>query len=625
MNSFDKLRRVVFSRFRLAVGFATHVLLMAAWVAGVAEVRANQEPATPAVSSTLRAAETPEQFNQRMAWWREARFGMFIHWGLYSVPAGVWKGQELNKWPNCATWTRNIFSIPTADWEPLIQKFDPVWYNPRDWAKLAKGAGMKYAVITAKHHEGFCLFDSKLTDFTAMHAPTHRDLIKECLDAFRAEGIRVGLYYSLIDWHHPEYPVAGDSLHPERIRPETLAQKRDLNKYLDYMYGQVRELMSNYGRIDVLWFDFSYDKMQGEAWRGTELMTMIRSLQPEIIINDRVGVGGDFATPEQTIPPNGISSKNWETCMTMNGTWGYRSGDHEWKSTEILIRNLIDIASKGGNYLLNVGPTAEGVIPEASVNRLTHMGRWMKINGESIYGTSASPFSKQLPWGRCTKKLLSDAITRLYLQVFDWPKDGRLVVLGLSNHASQAYLLADSQHTPLPCSSDAETLTIQLPAASPDSIASVIVVDIKGDLKIVQPRLRAGADGAVHLHARDAELHGATIRYDGQTGRESIGNWTNSNDWVSWPIQVDKPGAFRVEVVYGCEKGQGGEYVVEVDGQRLTAKARETEGWFVRTTDNLGAVKLDAGDKHTLTIRLKSKPGLAVMDLQGVTLKPTKE
>ncbi|MBP7935157.1 MAG: alpha-L-fucosidase [Phycisphaerae bacterium] len=567
-------------------------------------------------------AETSAERDQRMAWWRKARFGMFIHWGLYAIPAGEWKGERLDNPAHCTTWTRHFLSIPTADWDPLIHEYEPVWYNPRDWARLAKAAGMQYAVLTTKHHEGFCLFDSKLTDFTAMHAPARRDLVKEWLEAFRAEGIRVGFYYSLIDWHHPDYPVVGDRLHPERKRPETLAEKRDLNKYLDYLHGQVRELMTRYGKIDVLWFDFSYDKLTGEAWRGTELLTMVRSLQPGIIVNDRVGLGGDFSTPEQRIPPNGIPGKDWETCMTMNGSWGYKRHDHAWKSTEALIRNLIDIASKGGNYLLNVGPTAEGVIPEASVNRLTHIGRWMRINGESIYGTSASPFSRQLPWGRCTRKLLDDGTTRLYLQVFDWPKDGRLAVPGLASQASQAYLLVDSRRAPLPCRSHAEVLTIQVPAAAPDSLASVIALDIEGDLKIVQPRLRADADGVFHLHGRDAELHGTSIRYDGQEGRESVGYWTDAKDWISWPIQVEKGGTFRVEVVYGCAKGEGGEYVVEVNGQRLAARARETGGWFERVTDLIGTVDLQTTGARSLSIRLTSKPGLAVMDLQAVILRP---
>jgi len=574
----------------------------------------------PQGSSLL--AEASTERDQRMAWWRKARFGMFIHWGLYAIPAGEWKGQRLDNPDFCTTWTRHFLSIPTADWDSLIHQYDPVWYNPRDWARLAKAAGMQYAVLTTKHHEGFCLFDSKLTDFTAMHAPAHRDVVKEWLEAFRSEGIRVGFYYSLIDWHHPDYPVVGDRLHPERKRPETLAQKRDLNKYLDYLHGQVRELMTRYGKIDVLWFDFSYDKLTGEAWRGTELLAMVRSLQPEIIVNDRVGLGGDFSTPEQRIPPNGIPGKDWETCMTMNGSWGYKSHDHAWKSTEALIRNLIDISSKGGNYLLNVGPTAEGVIPEASVNRLTHIGRWMRTSSESIYGTSASPFSRQLPWGRCTQKLLDNGTTRLYLHVFDWPKDGCLAVPGLASQASQAYLLADSRHAPLPCSSDAEALTIQVPAAAPDLHASVIALDIEGDLRIVQPRLRADADGVFHLHGRDAELHGTSIRYDGQKGRESVGYWTDANDWISWPIQVEKPGAFRVEVVYGCAKGEGGEYVVEVDGKRLPARTRETGGWFQRVTDPIGTVELQTAGARSLSIRLTMKPGLAVMDLQAVILRP---
>jgi alpha-L-fucosidase len=320
-----------------------------------------------------------------------------------------------------------------------------------------------------------------------MHAPIHRDLVREWLDAFRAEGIRVGLYYSLIDWHHPDYPVVGDSLHPERDRPEARDKKRDLNKYLDYMHGQVRELMTNYGKIDILWFDYSYDKMTGETWRATQLMKMVRSLQPAIIVNNRLqtmvanrlGEIGDFATPEQTIPPNGLPGTDWETCMTMNDTWGYKSRDHNWKSTGMLITNLVDIASKGGNYLLNVGPTAEGVIPEASVNRLTQIGRWMSINGESIYGTSASPFEKQPSWGRCTRKALPGGVTRLYLHVFDWPKNGTLSLPLAHEKPIRASLLAAPQVASLACKTDGRSLTISLPAKQPDSYDSVVILDLQ--------------------------------------------------------------------------------------------------------------------------------------------------
>lgn len=463
--------------------FQQYLRRLAASVVSAATIAAVISVAAIVLCSDVLHAETPTEHNHRMAWWRDARFGMFVHWGLYAIPAGVWKGKDVKI---CATGSRLFLSIPTAEWDPLIHQFDPVWYNPRDWAKMAKAAGMKYAVLTAKHHEGFCLFDSKLTDFTSMHAPIHRDLVREWLDAFRAEGIRVGLYYSLIDWHHPEYPVVGDSLHPERERPEARAVKRDLNKYLDYMHGQVRELMTNYGKIDILWFDYSYDKMSGETWRATQLMKMVRSLQPEIIVNNRLqtmvgnslGPIGDFVTPEQTIPPGGIPGTDWETCMTMNDTWGYKSRDHNWKSTETLVRNLVDIASKGGNYLLNVGPTAEGVVPEASVNRLTHIGRWMHVHGESIYGTSASPFPAQLPWGRCTRKILPDGTTRLYLHVFDWPKDA-IQVPRPQGRPVHAFLLADPHHAPLVCHDDDKRLTIKLPAVQPDPYDSVVVVDLQ--------------------------------------------------------------------------------------------------------------------------------------------------
>ena len=449
--------------------------------------------ATVLTPLTLRGdahAKTLSEHDRRMTWWREARFGMFIHWGLYSIPAGVWKGQEVT---GLSCWNPSTLRIPTAEWSALSRQFNPVKYQPRDWAKLAKSAGMKYAVITVKHHDGFCLFDSKLTDFTAMHCPAHRDLIREWVEAFRGEGLRVGFYYSLIDWHHPQYPVAGDPFHPERDRPEVVAQPRDLNKYLEYMHSQVRELMTNYGKIDILWFDFSYEpKMHGEAWRATELMNMVRTLQPDIIVNNRLESAGevrtgstalgDFSTPEQKIP--GDSAVDWETCMTMNDDWGYKSFDHNWKSTETLLRNLVDICSKGGNYLLNVGPTAEGVIPQASVGRLEQIGRWMQVNGESIYGTSASPFKQQFPWGRCTCKTLHDGKTRLYLHVFDWPKDGRLPVQGLNSEPSAAYLLADADRHAVRVLRSEAGMTVALPDMTAHVRPAVVVLEFCNRPKI---------------------------------------------------------------------------------------------------------------------------------------------
>lgn len=387
-----------------------------------------------------------EAHKKRVAWFQDARFGMFIHWGLYAIPA---RGE----------WVRSTEQMPEEEYLPFFREFDPVDYDPKAWARLAKEAGMKYAVLTAKHHDGFCLFDSQLTDFKATNTPAGRDLVREFLEAFRAEGIKVGLYYSVIDWHHPDYPHYGDLHHPMRNNPVESNENRDFNRYLDYMHGQIRELCSNYGKLDIMWFDFSYGELRGEAWRATELMQMIRELQPDMIMDNRLEVSGegfgslatdhptdycgDFVSPEQIIPPNGLKDEAgrdlvWEACITLNENWGYHALDKNYKSADIVIRKLVECVSKGGNMLLNVGPDARGNIPEESVVILQQVGRWMKKNSASIYGCGASGLDKPEN-GRITRKgnrlyyhILEDAIgaTPLYGIQRDQVKAVRLLADG---------------------------------------------------------------------------------------------------------------------------------------------------------------------------------------------------
>ena len=296
-----------------------------------------------------------------------------------------------------------------------FNEFDPVDYDPKKWARAAKDAGMKYAVLTAKHHDGFCLFDSGLTDFKATNTRAKRDLVAEYLEAFRAEGIKVGLYYSLLDWHHPDYPHYGDINHPMRNCEAEKEVERDFNRYLDYMHGQVKELCTRYGKLDVMWFDFSYGDMRGETWRATELVNMIRSYQPDVIIDNRLEVSGegfgslatgspsdysgDFVSPEQIIPPQGLKTQTgedlvWESCITMNDHWGYCAKDKQFIPSSTIIKKLVECVSKNGNMLLNVGPDAKGNIPEESLKILKEIGRWMSKNGKSIYGCKASGLPK---------------------------------------------------------------------------------------------------------------------------------------------------------------------------------------------------------------------------------------
>jgi len=436
--------------------------------------------------------ETSEEKDARMEWWRDARFGMFIHWGLYAVPAGEWNGGT-----NHAEWIRTTAEIPLETYDKFLPEFNPVKFNPVEWVKMAKNAGMKYITITSKHHDGFCLFDSRHTDFDVMSTPFKRDIMKELADACHDEGIKICWYHSIMDWHHPDYiPRRGW----EKDRTEEGA---DFDQYVDYMKKQLKELLTKYGPIGVLWFDGEWEKTWNNEY-GEEIYNYVRGLQPDIIINNRVGAsregmegltqeggfGGDFGTPEQTIPATGLPDIDWETCMTMNGHWGYNAVDKNFKSTKDLLQKLADIASKGGNFLLNVGPTAEGTFPQESIDRLAAMGKWMDKNGESIYGTKASPF-KELSWGRCTQKSLEGG-TRLYLHVFDWPEDGKLLIPGLGSQPIRSYILSDPNQDELLITRRRDAVEIDLPETAPDKINSIVILDIIGNPVVYEaPKIEA--------------------------------------------------------------------------------------------------------------------------------------
>ena len=434
-----------------------------------------------------------------MQWWREARFGMFVHWGLYSGLAGTWDGKPVAT-KGGMEWIQQRVKADTATYaRRAIPLFHPKPGFAREWARLARDAGCRYLVFTTKHHEGFALHDSKVSDFDA-GSVLQRDLVREIVDACRAEGLRMGFYHSVVDWHHDQYAYAKSKIlsHPLRGQPYPNGE-RDHSKYVDYLHAQVNELVSYYGRVDILWWDYSQTDFQGdEAWRAFELMRKVRAKQPAIIMNNRLfripeagwtGKGqaafaprldpryGDFITPEQHIPATGMPGVDWETCMTLNTTWGYSAHDHAWKADETLIRNLIDIASKGGNYLLNIGPFGDGTVPPESVKSFRAIGAWMKINGEAIYGTSASPFPL-LEWGRCTRKGQT-----LYLHVFQWPADGALVV-PLQNKAISARLLAQPRQS-VGLTASADGIRLKLPVSAPDVVATVIALQIAGEPQMI--------------------------------------------------------------------------------------------------------------------------------------------
>lgn len=389
--------------------------------------------------------QTLEDIKRRTKWFLNDRFGMFIHWGLYSIPA---RGE----------WVRSNERMSIEDYEQFFEEFNPESFNPKKWAKIAKKAGMKYMVLTAKHHDGFCLFDTEYTDYKSTNTKLKKDFVKEYVEATRSEGLKVGLYFSLLDWHHKNFPKYNDLHHPLRQNESVKDEEIDFDEYLTFMHNQVRELLTKYGKIDIIWFDFSYDKMNGETWKAQELIDMVRKYQPDIIIDNRLeGSGeyfgtimtdeikdyaGDFISPEQALPYEGIKnfkgeSLPWELCLTMNRHWGYSSSDKDFKSHKQLVRKLVECVSKGGNMLLNVGPDSNGNFPPESKKILKKIGKWMDVNHESIYGCTKSSFDKP-EWGYYTQK-----DKNLYAHVFDGPI-GPLPLVGIDkNQIESVRLLSD--------------------------------------------------------------------------------------------------------------------------------------------------------------------------------------
>jgi len=455
--------------------------------------------------------ETKVQRDARMKWWREARFGMFVHWGLYAVPAGKWGNRT-----GYGEWIMESAQIPVDDYRKFVDQFNPVQFNAKEWARMAKDAGMRYITITTKHHDGFALYDSKVSDYDVMATPFKRDIMKELAEATRAEGLTMCWYHSIMDWHHPDY---------EPHRAWSTPQPADANfaRYEKYLHDQVSELLTNYGPIGVMWFDGEWERTWNHE-RGARLDALCRKLQPKVIVNNRVDVGrggmagmsdagfaGDFGTPEQEIPAQGIPGVDWESCMTMNTHWGYNAWDKNYKSTTELIRNLVDIVSKGGNYLLNVGPKADGTFPEESVVRLKEIGQWMKVNSEAIYATHASPF-KSLPWGRATMKP-GKSQSEVFLHVFDWPTDGKLIVPGVGNDIVGAQVLGSATRSVARKSGG--DIVIELPRTKPNPHATVVKLTLKGmpiiyampeivaDSEVFVDRIRVGVNsGSPELTVR---------------------------------------------------------------------------------------------------------------------------
>lgn len=463
------------------------LLLVALPASPAAEVTAPAVPMAPPAAGlpsypAVVRAETPAQHAARLKWFREARFGLFIHWGVYAVPAGSWDGK-----PVTAEWIMNKAKIPLAEYKPLALQFTAAKYDPQAWAALAKEAGMKYVVLTAKHHDGFALYDSAYSDWNAVKASgAKRDLIQPLADAVRAAGLKFGLYYSQSqDWTN----LGGGK---GNTTPWDEEQKK--GSFDDYLakiaLPQVREILEQYHPSYIFW-DTEYSMTPERARPFFELA----SSYPDLIINNRLGGGvlGDTQTPEQRIPA-GTSDRAFEVCMTTNGSWGYNATDNRWKSAQQLIRNLSDISGKGGNYLLNVGPNAEGVIPPEAVERLQAMGRWMRTNGSAIYETEAGPFTRVPAWGRATQKPHPGSGTTLYLHVWEWPADGKILLPGIAQAPRSGRLLAGG--AAVATAVTAEGLVVTLPGRAPDPDVSVAALEFAGPIEIAEATIAPSAEGA---------------------------------------------------------------------------------------------------------------------------------
>ncbi len=558
---------------------------------------------TPAVPVEVTDAE-------RIQWFQHDKLGMFIHWGPYSALAGEWKGQRIPV-GNEAEWIMQRFNIPVAEYRERARKFNPVHFNAEEWVALAKAAGMKYLVVTAKHHDGFAMYASKVTRYNIVDwTPFHRDPLKELAEACKKAGIRFCVYYShREDWDHPD--GFGNSWDYDR-------SKKDFTRYLEEKSKpQLRELLSNYGTLGLVWFDRGMDTPE----HAREFVDIVRQLQPHCLINGRVGgYGRDLMGDYQDMDDNGMPSDGlqeyWETPQTLNTTWGYSRFDQQWKTPGDVIHRMVEIVSKGGNYLLNIGPMGDGTIPAPSVATLRKVGTWVQANGESIYGTSASPLPEQ-PWGRSTVK--GD---KLYLHVFSWPGDGVLRMPGLKNELRSAYALADPSRKLALHHADGN-VAITLPAKPLDELDTVIVLQLDGPPRVDPPVITQDTESPFELDCQPAVTTGKAVKRFNRDGKFHIAKWTGPEDTITWHLLVSQAGAYQVRIRYSARKESGGaRFQVTIGAQTLTAAVVETGEGYQYGTFDLGAVRLPKAGAYTVQIKPATESGHNLMFFQRLDLIP---
>ncbi|MDD4872373.1 MAG: alpha-L-fucosidase [Kiritimatiellae bacterium] len=547
--------------------------------------------------------------SDRMQWFREAKFGMFIHWGPYSNLAGEWKGHQVPD-GKVAEWIMQIFKIPVTEYRELAHQFNPVKFDAIKWARLAKSAGMKYLVITAKHHDGFAMYQSTVSKYNIVDwTPFKRDPLKELAQACKQEGIRFCFYYShREDWNDPD--AYGNDWDYD-------VTKKNFEKYLEQKSKpQVRELLTNYGPVGLIWFDRGlYTPKQAQ-----EFVELARSLQPGCLISGRVGnygqeLMGDYQSMSDNGMPTGGLDEYWETPQTLNGTWGYNKFDNNWKSSQTVIRRLVEIVSKGGNYLLNIGPMGDGSIPEPTLEVFDQVGAWMNKNSESIYGASAGPFP-EISWGRCTVKG-----EILYLHVFDWPEDRTLKLSGLKNAVAEVYPLLD-RSSRLPFKKDGDTLSIQLPAGPSHPADTVIVVKITGKLNVEPPVVIQKDGKPLQLNYLTARTAGKASKRFNRTGGFHISRWTAPEDTASWHLKMETPGCYRVKINYSAQpEWKGAKYQVLLGSNSLAAVVEPTGDWFKYKMFDLGTFQIERGGDWVLVLRPENSTSHYLMYFESLVLE----
>lgn len=549
---------------------------------------------TMLVVSCDKKSDRPERTSSLPEWFSDGKFGMFIHWGPYSVLGGEWNGKHIEQ-GDIAEWIMERFKIPVEEYRKVAATFNPEQFNAKEWVSLAKNAGMKYIIITSKHHDGFAMFDTKVSDYNIVdYTKFGRDPLRELSEACAEAGLKFCVYYShREDWENPyaygntwDFDSSQTNLdkmdHPELFR-----------KYLDdKAIPQLKELLTNYGPLGIVWFDRGmYTQEQGK-----EFADLVHKLQPGCLVNGRVGhydqeLLGDYQSLTDNGMPVGGIEEAWETPQTLNDTWGYSKLDQNWKPARDIIKRMVAIVSKGGNYLLNVGPTGDGVIPGPSVNILKSVGDWMSRNSESIYGTSPSPFPVEFPWGFCTRK--GDL---LYLHVFDWPGDGTLEPDGLNNRIKSAYMLTDKDVQLKVDQSRSGQWIISLPVSQPDTINSVVVLQIEGSPDIDPIVVRQNDGEPVVLDFLTASTRGKTVKRFNRRGEEGqfhISKMEGPDDVIEWHADMANPGMYDVFITYAAIPGwENCSYQVTAGKEFITGVVKSSPGWYEYKTEKIGQIRV---------------------------------